>query len=86
MGFEPTTPTLARLCSTPELHPHPFESDRPGGDRGPPYGLKDGRMQAVEMRPSRDGSTLISPQSAQLIQRPFEKPAGASRAYPSPGH
>ena len=25
MGFEPTTPTLARLCSTPELHPHPRE-------------------------------------------------------------
>src|SRR6516225_2117668 len=25
-GFEPSTPTLARLCSTPELHPHP-----PGG-------------------------------------------------------
>jgi hypothetical protein len=25
MGFEPTTPTLARLCSTPELHPHPQE-------------------------------------------------------------
>ena len=23
-GFEPSTPTLARLCSTPELHPHPF--------------------------------------------------------------
>ena len=23
MGFEPTTPTLARLCSTPELHPRP---------------------------------------------------------------
>src|SRR5215831_14919326 len=22
-GFEPSTPTLARLCSTPELHPHP---------------------------------------------------------------
>ena len=21
-GFEPPTPTLARLCSTPELHPH----------------------------------------------------------------
>ena len=21
MGFEPTTPTLARLCSTPELRP-----------------------------------------------------------------
>ena len=23
-GFEPSTPTLARLCSTPELHPHPL--------------------------------------------------------------
>ena len=23
MGFEPTTPTLARLCSTSELRPHP---------------------------------------------------------------
>ena len=23
-GFEPATPTLARLCSTPELLPHPF--------------------------------------------------------------
>jgi len=22
-GFEPSTPTLARLCSTTELHPHP---------------------------------------------------------------
>src|SRR5436305_5190683 len=22
-GFEPSTPTLARSCSTPELHPHP---------------------------------------------------------------
>ena len=27
-GFEPSTPTLARSCSTPELHPHP---ERPGG-------------------------------------------------------
>ena len=24
-GFEPSTPTLARLCSTPELHPHPWD-------------------------------------------------------------
>jgi hypothetical protein len=24
-GFEPSTPTLARSCSTPELHPHPFD-------------------------------------------------------------
>ena len=26
MGFEPTTPTLARLCSTPELHPQPRQT------------------------------------------------------------
>ena len=29
MGFEPTTPTLARLCSTPELHPRPRRAVRP---------------------------------------------------------
>jgi Ala-tRNA(Pro) deacylase len=28
-GFEPPTPTLARLCSTPELHPRPAAVGRP---------------------------------------------------------
>ena len=28
-GFEPSTPTLARLCSTPELHPHPCTASPP---------------------------------------------------------
>ena len=28
MGFEPTTPTLARLCSTPELHPRGLSISR----------------------------------------------------------
>ena len=27
-GFEPSTPTLARSCSTPELHPHPIAGGR----------------------------------------------------------
>ena len=27
-GFEPSTPTLARSCSTPELHPHPIADGR----------------------------------------------------------
>jgi hypothetical protein len=27
-GFEPSTPTLARLCSTPELHPRPKACER----------------------------------------------------------
>ena len=26
MRFELTTPTLARLCSTPELRPHPWKT------------------------------------------------------------
>ena len=33
-GFEPSTPTLARSCSTPELHPHPKQA----ADRRPPKG------------------------------------------------
>jgi hypothetical protein len=33
-GFEPSTPTLARSCSTTELHPHP----RDGGDSSPAAG------------------------------------------------
>src|SRR6516225_10236804 len=32
-GFEPSTPTLARSCSTPELHPRP-NSGRPHGAAG----------------------------------------------------
>jgi hypothetical protein len=28
-GVEPLTPTLARLCSTPELHPHPYRHALP---------------------------------------------------------
>src|SRR5207249_9117691 len=30
-GFEPSTPTLARSCSTPELHPHPADPYHTGG-------------------------------------------------------
>ena len=30
-GFEPPTPTLARLCSTPELHPRPGDQYHSGG-------------------------------------------------------
>src|ERR1700680_2561987 len=32
-GFEPSTPTLARLCSTPELHPHPRRVSRQTGPK-----------------------------------------------------
>src|SRR5712692_6518328 len=36
-GFEPSTPTLARLCSTPELRPHPTD----------PYHTRGGGLQEV---------------------------------------
>src|SRR5262249_48988837 len=32
-GFEPSTPTLARSCSTPELHPRPNSGRTHGGGR-----------------------------------------------------
>lgn len=47
MGFEPTTPTLARLCSTPELRPHPICS----------AGI--GRLQRFEKRVLVDRSGYV---------------------------
>ena len=41
-GFEPSTPTLARLCSTPELHPHPLDGVAAAGRA---YGATMKRMQ-----------------------------------------
>ena len=53
-GFEPSTPTLARLCSTPELHPRP---ERPlyTGPR------KDGKRQTA-----RPAIASGSPSRAQV--------------------
>ena len=41
-GFEPSTPTLARSCSTPELHPHPLDiwPNRDIGRQGRSYSQK----------------------------------------------
>src|SRR3569833_3112890 len=36
-GFEPSTPTLARSCSTPELHPHPVVWPARAGRQGRSY-------------------------------------------------
>ena len=43
-GFEPSTPTLARLCSTPELHPHPFPPVQRTG-RGALYDANEFALQ-----------------------------------------
>jgi hypothetical protein len=47
MGFEPTTPTLARLCSTPELRPH----DAPAA-WGPRYIGKPTRLRNTDVAPA----------------------------------
>jgi Ala-tRNA(Pro) deacylase len=49
MGFEPTTPTLARLCSTPELRPRwcdPYHEGG-GGLQGPAQGPALGAAQVA---------------------------------------
>ena len=48
-GFEPSTPTLARLCSTPELHPHP-DPTAPVAGRSP---MPNGHRLCNRGRPSR---------------------------------
>src|ERR1700735_3601724 len=49
-GFEPSTPTLARSCSTTELHPHPRDWRRTIASNGQSYAKCGLRMQ----QPVRD--------------------------------
>ena len=51
-GFEPSTPTLARSCSTPELHPHPKTGSRSTAAEGQSYAKCGVRMQQPDMRSS----------------------------------
>jgi hypothetical protein len=44
-GFEPSTPTLARSCSTTELHPHPRDWRRSLAGNGQSYAKCAPRMQ-----------------------------------------
>ena len=70
MGFEPTTPTLARLCSTPELHPRPRRVVRPSAWLGmtePPSSyakeripLQLRRAAVTEARRFNDNTTMTS--------------------------
>ncbi len=70
-GFEPSTPTLARLCSTPELHPHPRRVIWPSASAGPcPSYAKE--------------LTALQPHAASPMKRPH---AGlATRAFRLPGY
>ncbi len=52
MGFEPTTPTLARLCSTPELRPHHiFTSSSPDSGAGDGIRTHDPNLGKVVLYP-----------------------------------
>ena len=66
-GFEPSTPTLARLCSTPELHPHPERQSDTGPNRlGGGFMTQSGSgckrlcRPGLE-KPEKSEKTLISP-------------------------
>jgi hypothetical protein len=79
-GFEPSTPTLARSCSTTELHPHPRGHRRSLAGNAQSYAKCGPRMQQVaegmnrpDNRPDRPhpgGSrgipTRISPKTTEL--------------------
>ncbi len=62
-GFEPSTPTLARLCSTPELRPRSGRW-RPDNTEGSaicnPCGRTDGRF-ALMVRQAHHEERVISP-------------------------
>src|SRR5688572_7101691 len=75
MGFEPTTLTLARLCSTPELHPRSVVSDLPwqSGDARL-YAQSPVRLQPT-IWPTRHLSVVLWIEG--LVTSPF---AGARRA------
>ena len=76
MGFEPTTPTLARLCSTPELRPHPVTPGaglpaRPGQRR---------RNEAVYARSARDWQEADAKKVGRLSDR--RGPCGVATSAP----
>src|SRR3954469_17505777 len=58
-GLEPSTPTLARSCSTTELHPHPRSRQRVRRQRAPYAACRRGMQQLDEPTgqvPSQDFS------------------------------
>ena len=84
-GFEPSTLTLARLCSTPELHPHSIADLRcfaPGGD----WQRVDGRLYAqlkTGLQPLNQRSLRVSSKgqkrlSARVVRRKNRDIGGAA--------
>jgi hypothetical protein len=76
-GFEPSTPTLARSCSTPELHPHPRT--------GPRVALASRRAMpnAASECNSRHRLPLVRGMSDSRPDRPKSPGMTANRAQPA---
>src|ERR1700716_1107119 len=62
-GFEPSTPTLARSCSTTELHPHPRDWRRSLTGNAQSYAKCGPRMQ----QPARSLNRPNSPISGGIV-------------------
>jgi hypothetical protein len=78
-GLEPSTPTLARSCSTTELHPHPLDGDRA------PSGAELCQMPPVnataDTRAAPGAESALKPRLGRLNRgfRPVRRKPGGSR-------
>jgi hypothetical protein len=78
-GFEPSTPTLARSCSTPELHPHPRDWRRSLAGNGQSYAKCAPRMQQPARGPldarmaryRRYRAEIVSKSAPTAVSRPL---------------
>ena len=76
-GFEPSTPTLARSCSTPELHP------RPNSGRAMAAGLSSTYAKRTEaLQPSLSVHSHMVPLLWQSRPRAMKR-AAIMDAYPN---
>src|SRR6185312_13693908 len=67
-GFEPSIPTLARSCSTTELHPHPSDWRRWAAGNGQSYAKCGSRMQQPAHGPKSARSPFIGNNAQRFIQ------------------
>ena len=80
-GFEPSTPTLARSCSTPELHPHPLDiwPNRDIGRQGRSYSQKACPIATTAFRRMAEFSDQLRGPARRLRARGFA--FGSSRTH-----
>src|ERR1700721_461891 len=80
-GFEPSTPTLARRCSTTELHPHPSVWRRHLAGNGQSYAKCGSRMQQPGHRRKSAGSPVIGNNAQRFARNPGLPAANLALLY-----